>query len=246
MTIRKDTFSGQPYYHLSDSSPIRFAFFIRGDAMTRTAGDIRRMREAVSCVFPACGRLIAPSQVHGTNILEQEAFSYLPSRPQADGVFLNACGAEGSLRFADCAPVVVWSLAPIPWVLLLHSGFRGTTKNIVAAGLDFVSRKYGRPCVRSSSAWIGPHIGSCCYSRNLDDPATRAGLNALPRETVSVSASSAAFALGKAVFLQLVRGGVSESNILLHSGCTCCEKEAYYSYRGGDIQGRMFLLARIE
>ena len=246
MMIRKDTFLDQPYYSCSESSPVRLALFIRGDAMTRTAGDILKMRDAVSCVFPGGGKLIAPSQVHGTTILEQDASSYLPSRPQADGVFLNGCGAEGSLRFADCVPVVVWSLAPNPWILLLHSGFRGTTKNIVATGLDFVSRKYGRRCLRSSSAWIGPHIGACCYSRNLDDPATRAGLDALPQETFSVSASSAAFALGKAVFLQLVHSGVSESNILLHSGCTCCEKEAYYSYRGGDIQGRMFLLARIE
>ncbi len=246
MTIRKDTFSNQPYYCFSDSSPIRFAFFTRGEAMTRTAGDIHKMREAISCVIPTGRALIAPRQVHGTNILEQTPSSYLPSRPQADGVFLNDFGAEGSLRFADCVPVVVWSIVPTPWILLLHSGFRGTTKNIVSAGLDFVSRKYGRRILQSSSAWIGPHIGACCYSRNLDDPATREGLNNLPKETTFLSESSATFALGKAVFLQLVRGGVSESNILLQSGCTCCEKEAYYSYRGGDINGRMFLLARLE
>ncbi len=246
MTIRTDTFINQPFYSLSGSSPVRFAFFIRGEAMSRTAGDIHKMREAVSCVFPADRDLIAPSQVHGTTILEHTASSCLPFRPQADGVFLNNGGAEGSLRFADCVPVVVWSLIPTPWILLLHSGFRGTTKNIVGTGLDFVSRKYGSRVLQSSSAWIGPHIGACCYSRNLDDPATREGVENLPEEAISLSASSAAFALGKAVFLQLLRGGVSESNILLHSGCTCCEKEAYYSYRGGDIKGRMFLLARIE
>ncbi len=44
-----------------------------------------------------------------------------------------------SLRFADCCPVVIASDSPEPWMLLLHSGFVGTVKNIVGRSLAGLS-----------------------------------------------------------------------------------------------------------
>jgi YfiH family protein len=236
----------QPFFSLEKNSPIRFSFFIRGEAMRRNTGSVGGMRKAVSDLFKEDRPMIAPNQVHGTTILREHQAFFFPSRPEGDGVFLCDENAEGSLRFADCVPVVLWSVHPSPWILLLHSGFVGTTHNIVGEGIRHVSLRHGPASVSEARAWIGPRIGPCCYSRNTDDIRTRHAMTRLPPETFTQGTSSVTFDLGNAVRFQLIEGGVQERNILIHECCTCCEKEEYYSYRAGDTKERMFLLARIE
>ncbi|HOC82007.1 MAG TPA: laccase domain-containing protein, partial [Synergistales bacterium] len=71
--------------------------------------------------------LVAPSQVHGTRMIEALPSRSLPARPEGDALLVRRPGVFGSLRFADCIPVVGISVRPRPWVLLVHSGFVGTS-----------------------------------------------------------------------------------------------------------------------
>jgi Uncharacterized conserved protein len=84
--------------------------------------------------------LVAPYQVHGTTIIPSSSSFALPLRPEADGVLIDtSSNSMASLRFADCCPVVIAAYSPEPWMLLLHSGFIGTAKNIVGRSLAGLS-----------------------------------------------------------------------------------------------------------
>ena len=81
--------------------------FMRGKFLNATCGRAGIIRERL---VPWLGEplpLVAPHQVHGVSILEAAPENVLPLTPQADGVLLASPGLEASLRFADCAPVVV-------------------------------------------------------------------------------------------------------------------------------------------
>ena len=87
---------------------------------------------------------VKPSQVHGKNILVINTSTpsefFLPSRPEADGVLLTVPNVTASLRFADCAPVMIWGKS---WVMILHSGYKGTVLKISAEGLKIAREIYG-------------------------------------------------------------------------------------------------------
>ena len=89
--------------------------------------------------------LIAPRQLHSSEILcvNDENFSeyVLPAHPEADGILLTTSRTGAALRFADCAPVMLWGKK---WVMILHSGYKGTVLNISGLGLGLVKKKDGR------------------------------------------------------------------------------------------------------
>jgi len=132
-------------------------------------------------------RMIAPKQVHGTTILETVAENAItvesecaPNDVEADGILFDAreaanLGTEASLRFADCAPVVVapsreWvELNGTPWVLMMHSGYKGTVLNIVKTGLEKARAHYGASALDGAWAWIGPCIGGANYPRDIEE-----------------------------------------------------------------------------
>ena len=107
--------------------------FLRGSLLDKSGGDPACSRDALEKILPPAGAHIAPRQVHGRTILSAPAGGFLPDRREGDGVFLDERGVEGSLRFADCFPVVFFSEIPEPWILLLHSGFKGTVRDIAGS-----------------------------------------------------------------------------------------------------------------
>ena len=103
---------------------------------------------------------VAPKQVHASSIIHvtDENFGdyVLPSCPEADGVLLTTTRAGASLRFADCAPVLLWGEG---WVMILHSGYKGTVLGIAGEGLELVRGLYGDEAVRGAHAWVGRVLG---------------------------------------------------------------------------------------
>ena len=131
-------------------------------------------------------KIAAPTQVHGTHIIEAGSAAALPDREEADGILIESGdSALGSLRFADCTPVVIAGIAgDTPWLVMLHSGFQGTLKNICAHAAKKVFAKYPMQRPGEIWAWIGPAIGPECYSRKLDDPATAKALAIFQKENI--------------------------------------------------------------
>ena len=214
--------------------------YARGTLNDEALGDPARVWAALSPEYG--GRpLAAPHQVHGVNIIEASEREALPARSEADGVFIDdGCRVLASLRFADGTPVVIARDGAEPWMIILHSGFKGTLLNISAAAL----KRFGDGSAgRKIWAWIGPRIGGCCYSRRADDPVTREALAIFSPECAKEMNGLVFFDIGGEIRRQLAACGVPDENIFDFGGCTCCENEIFYSYRAGDQEKRNFLLA---
>ena len=178
---------------------------------------------------------VRPSQVHGKNILvidsETLPKNSLPSRPEADGILLTVPN--------DCAPVMIWGKS---WVMILHSGYKGTVLKISREGLRIAREIYGD--VGDSCAWIGPCIGRG-YFRKYGDEWTSRGIEAFHRENYDVEGEKVYFDLAGEIRCQLLDEGLSDGNITL-SGIDTLKDERCYSYRRGDIHERMTLLVSMK
>ncbi|NLI95185.1 MAG: polyphenol oxidase family protein [Synergistaceae bacterium] len=220
------------------------SLFLRGPVMDRAGGDPETAWQELG--GPAAGiPLIAPIQVHGTAILEEAELWTLPSRPKADGILLSKGKCAGSLRFADCFPLLLASCHPRPWALMLHAGFEGTAKGILSCAVDFLrSRTPGfRP--DRMAAWIGPGIGPCCYERKKNqDAKTALGMTNLPRSCWTDLGDRVRFDIREAIRIQLLTVGLPEERIFTHGLCTSCNPHLLYSYRNGDRTCRTFFVVR--
>lgn len=189
--------------------------------------------------------LVAPLQRHKTAYIEANPLWALPSRPEADAIFIKRSGIYGSLRFADCIPVVLVSENPFDWCLLIHSGFAGTCGQITTRVLESISRLTGKDGIESSYVWVGPGIGPCCYSRRVDDPLAITGIKLLPSDCTRRDGNTFSFDLAKAIITFLYDMGIPSTRIHNSGICTSCFPNLCHSYRKGDFSERSFLLARI-
>ena len=218
------------------------SIYCRSEIMDISEGDPQRIWGSMSSNFNNI-ELVAPHQVHGTGVIPSTSLYALPLRPEADGVFINSSSdSMASLRFADCTPVVLASVYPEPWMLLLHSGFVGTMKNIAGKSLDELSKK--DPVLKSENiwAWIGPCICKDCYSRKTDDPSTQNALKVFSPENYYEKNGMVYFDIRGEIKRELMRYGLPCDNIYEVADCTCCCSNFYYSYRAGDERARIFLL----
>lgn len=193
--------------------------------------------------------LVAPWQVHGTAVQQSRRIWAQPSRMKADGVHIDPAFSQGtvaSLRYGDCTPILIAGDSPHPWALILHSGFRGTLANISASGVARIARHYGGIDFRRTYAWIGPAVGPCCYTRKLSDPTTPDALALFDSRFCVREGDQIRIDLPGIVRAQLADAGIPRENIRSLDMCTCCNKRYFYSYRGGDEEDRMILLAKVD
>ena len=219
------------------------SLYLRSNENDLAMGDPEVLWQSMSRKHGNC-KLVAPHQIHGTNIVDAAPDYALPSRPEADGVFINE-GAEclASLRFADCTPVVIAGDTPKPWMFILHSGFVGTVKNISLYAFHYLEKIYGAQKTGNVWAWILPGISFGCYYRKLSDEKTKEARMAFTDDNMLVNGDRVYFDIHGQIRYQLDKLGVPQKNIYSYDDCTCCNRSLYYSYRAGDKDGRMFLLA---
>ncbi|MDO5115407.1 MAG: laccase domain-containing protein [Synergistaceae bacterium] len=188
--------------------------------------------------------LVAPRQIHGTTIIDADNTQILPKRAEADGVFIES-GREAlaSLRFADCAPVVIAAMCEKPWMAILHSGFKGTLLNITAAAVNGIFKRFPERRGAKLWGWIAPAVGGECYSREKSDPASIEAMKKFSAVNRCERGGLCYFDIRGEIRRQLLECGLSEENIFVYEGCNCCHREFFYSYRGGDSCKRNFLLA---
>ncbi len=195
----------------------------------------------------AQGPLVLPSQVHRIKVVRASKTSLYPQREEADGLLIFPGDPVCALRFADCAPVLILSHAPHPWVLILHSGFHGTLGNIVAQGMALARRECGKILPSEIFAWVGPCISGKCYARQMDDPSTAEALKKFDPDAVHISGSVAYISLKRQIACQLAVEGIPENQIFLESQCTHCETGLFYSHRASKGDGaRMLFVLRTK
>lgn len=190
--------------------------------------------------------VISPRQIHGSNVIEAVENVSLPLRPEVDGIIITSPGIVGTLQFADCFPVVLFSKVPHSWVMLLHSGFKGTVENIVNSGWKKIKEIFPLISPEEVEAWIGPGIGPCCYSRKIEDMWTKKAMLNFNKKFFSIKGEYVNFNLPEVIFSQIHNLGVKSEKIYSQGECSSCNCHKFYSYRKKDKKSRMVLVAQIQ
>lgn len=215
----------------------------KGALLDLAEGDPSIIWEHITAGKAPRRRLVAPYQEHGTTVIPADIEFSLPRRPGADGVYLEGnSGACASLRFADCAPVVVAGGGESPFLLILHSGFAGTVKNISGQSLAKLLKERKNK-TGALYAWIAPAICRNCYFRGKEDPAAAKAMGSFSSDNYSAVREHIHFDIKGEIHRQITACGVQPENIFMTEFCTRCDNDKFYSYRAGDEKRRNFLLA---
>ncbi|MGE5615128.1 MAG: polyphenol oxidase family protein [Bacillota bacterium] len=208
--------------------------FNRNDSMENVYKNFRLFCESAGLDINS---LVCTRQVHGARVRvigENDKGKGFPGNVDGmdgvDGLVTSAPGVTMVTFHADCAPVFLFE-AGIKTASLVHSGWRGTLRNIVSAAIG-VMRSIPGFDARRVSAVIGPSIGRCCFE-------TDGEVYALFREKFDNDAFYDPTPKGKwkidlkgIIGHELRQEGIPPENIHDSGICTKCRKDLFFSYRG--------------
>ena len=170
-------------------------------------------------------KILRFKQIHSDQIipiLSESQAQRVTTEPliEADAWVLSTVGFAAAILTADCAPLIVWD-KQAKVLGLAHCGWRG-----VAAGLPakIISKMKAAAAKEPLSAWIGPHIQSCCFEVQSDVAAQFAPYIETRNGKLFVD-------LNQAILQQLTEQGLSIDEIEFCPHCTCCEPENFFSFR---------------
>ncbi|MBC7267048.1 MAG: laccase domain-containing protein [Coriobacteriia bacterium] len=182
--------------------------------------------------------LTCAEQVHGTEVgvvgaaLAGSGGYATRGRPPVSGVDALATTLEGvplMLLFADCVPVVLVAERSRS-VAVAHAGWRGLLGGVVSRAVEAL-RGLAEPG-EEISAYVGPHIGPCCYEVGEDL------VSQFAHKFVTIRRASATLDLRAAVTEELASSGVPEERQCHLGICTAHNTDRFYSYRAEGRTGR--------
>jgi len=227
--------SAAPYQSLNLGSTV-------GDDPSSVAHNHTQLYEALG--ITAC-QVVTARQVHGNRVVQVGTAEGGSAVPECDGLVTDAPGILLLMRFADCAPILMWDPTRRA-VAALHAGWLGTIRQVAVAGVEAMQRAFGSQ-PHDLRALIGPSIGPCCLELGPEVIAQIEHELPEPDELVSRRQPNghAWFDLWLANRRQLERCGVRA--IELAGVCTCCHQALYYSHRGsGRKTGRFAALVGLR
>jgi YfiH family protein len=153
----------------------------------------------------------------------------------ADGLITAHRGVYLTMRFADCAPILLYD--PVRGAVgLAHAGWRGTVQNVAGATVRAMVSRLGCSS-RHITAVIGPAIGPCCYQVGREViQAVRTGLEGgifggdeVDGLFTRRNGNNAHFDLWEANRRQLAAAGVGR--VVVAGICTACHTDQFFSHR---------------
>ncbi len=195
---------------------------LTGDDREAVAENRRRAADALG-TEPS--RVLSGHQVHGAGLQRRDA----PPRPNgyaepgapladADGQVTSTAGLAPAVLVADCLPV---ALAGPGGVAMLHCGWRGLARGIVAAGAEAIA---------AEAAAIGPGIGRCCYEVGAEVLESFSDLGEGVAEDRMLDLPEVA----RRLLLAAGIGAVEDAGL-----CTRCNADLFFSHRrDGGVTGR--------
>lgn len=176
-------------------------------------------------------KLALANQQHTDNILLikdladlQGKFGWKNPHFAVDGFITNLKDLPLSVRFADCQGVLLFD--PIKKVVAaIHCGWRGNIQNIIGNAVRLMMKEFD--CSPENIlVGISQSLGPCCAE--FTDPAKE-----LPGWMQKYVNENRHVDFWQCSFDQLTRAGINEKNIEILRRCTVCEKDKFFSYRGG-------------
>ncbi|MBN2248169.1 MAG: laccase domain-containing protein [Coriobacteriia bacterium] len=189
-------------------------------------------------------RLTTAEQVHGTAMARigsgeagrgSRVAGDHPPVPATDALWTTERGIPLLMMFADCVPVVLVRPS-IPAVAVVHAGWRGAAAGVVQAAASALRELPGDDDL---SAYVGPHIGACCYDVGAEC------VSHFDSTFVTITAASTRLDLGAAVADALERSGVPKGRQWHLRICTAHNTDRFYSHRAEGLTGRHGALAVI-
>lgn len=214
-----------------------------GDDPFRVDANRRLLLEAIG-IGMLGDRLTTAEQVHGTRIAEVDlatagagasAGGGRPPIPQTDALMTRMPGIPLMLMYADCVPVILVSPSA-PAVAVVHAGWRGAAAGIAGKAARQLSARAGARDIR---AFIGPHIGGCCYEVGPEV------VSHFDTAFATITEVSPHLDLGAAVAADLERSGVPRGRQCHLGICTAHNTDRFYSFRADGLTGRHGALAVI-
>lgn len=176
---------------------------------------------------------ISPKQVHSDTVKIIKSNSEL--NPQCDSIIFEANSMLiGTINVADCVPICIYDFEN-EIISLVHSGWRGTLKNILTKTIlnmiELGSRK------DKLQIFLGPCIRGCCYQvdKNLSKKFHK----------------SSVIKKNQKYFVDLIEQikfncdeiFIPRKNMFISAECTY-DNNMYHSFRrDGNLSGRMTLIA---
>ncbi len=176
--------------------------------------------------------LVVLRQIHsGTSVALRSEEPLWKEPPQADGILSDRPGVLLAVQTADCIPVLVAD-PERRVVATFHAGWRGTVQRIVEEGIARMQAEYGCAPEQLVAA-IGPGIGGCCYAVG-EELRTRFTAQFLYADVLFRSSAEGELflELREANRRQLLDAGVRADQIEVAGGCTQCDAQRFFSYRG--------------
>ncbi len=189
-------------------------------------------------------RLVAVSQVHGTDVLVVDnayldgwtptrfvgdAVSGQPASPVADAVVTDLPDVVLTIRAADCLPVV-FTDADGPVIGVAHAGREGLRRGVLAAAVAAM-RRLGAGRI---GAVVGPHVCGACYE--VPTEMATSFWAAIPASRATTSWGAASLDLGAAARAQLEELGCTVRAV---ARCTRTDSDLHSHRRDGGAAGRL-------
>ncbi len=203
-TTRRGGFSSGPYAALN---------------LGRLTGDEAAERNRRALEQRLGVRFLYGRQVHGARVERVQAVPSSGGRApvEADGQATTVAGLAPMVLTADCLPV---ALAGGGAVAMLHAGWRGLAKGVLAEGVRAVREL---AAAEELAAAIGPGAGPCCYEVGPEVHAAFADYGDHARNGRNLDLKEIARA-------QLEAAGVSRVEDC--GLCTiCCDPSLFFSHR---------------
>jgi len=212
---RNGGFSREPFKSLNLSMSV-------GD----DEGAVKRNKEIVSMCMDN-GELVFARQMHNEDVIVVSGSS---SPPFIGDALVSAIENRFlAIKIADCQSVLMYD--PEKNVVAnVHSGWRGSIKNIIGGTIAVMKERFG--CAPSDIfAGISPSLGPCCaefinYKSEI------------PGQFWKYMDHENHFDFWRISMDQLRLAGVIPENIYSSGICTKCNTDLFFSYRGEKTTGR--------
>jgi len=181
--------------------------------------------------------MVLTRQVHGSDITlvnkKHSGMGIIRDRTfgDSDGLITSDRNVALVTFHADCVPVYLYDSSK-KVIGLVHSGWRSTLQKISAKAVKIMKENFN--CVSSDiNAVIGPCIRKCCFEVGKD--VYEEFLNTFPGCSDAFASGGGKWKIDlvNIIINTLTQEGLSYSNIRDINRCTVCEKELFFSHRGG-------------
>lgn len=178
--------------------------------------DIFENARHISEQYQEIGDILLTKQVHGTTVVLRSGDS---SVVEADAQATKHDSTLGVIT-GDCVPVLLFS-EDGTFRASVHAGHQGLSGGIIGKAIesfaDIAAVK------QDLHAFIGPHIGNCCYNIvESNDGRIEKFRKKYGKYIVEERDGGAFLDLGFAAKEELVRAGIAESRITINEQCTYC------------------------